>query len=101
MATVAAQPQPLTKEDAPTTDELLADVPKTIEAAPFKAWNSGVFAQELLSLQLVQIIDGVASPEKPTEIVEEPKGQIEEGTWGGTQLALTDMYSRIERRYAI
>lgn len=97
MAAVAVQPQPLTEKDAPTIDDLLADVPETIEAAPFKAWDRGVFAHELVSLRLVQVIDGVAS-EKPTEIVEEPKGQIEEGTWGGTQLALTDMYSRIERR---
>lgn len=98
MATVAAQPQPLTKEDAPTTAELLADFPEKIETATLKSWDSGVFAQELVTMKIVQVIDGVASPETPTEIVEEPKGQMTEGTWGGTQLALTDMYSRIERR---
>ncbi len=97
MATIIAQPQPLTKKETPTLDQLLAEIPEKIEAATFKSWDNGLFAQELVSLQLVQVIDGVASP-KTTIIVEEPKGQIEEGTWGGTQLALTDMYSRIEQR---
>ena len=98
MAAVAAQPQPLSKSEAPTLDELLAAVPEKIEAAALKSWDSGVFTQELVSQRLVQSISGAADPDEPTK-VEDPEGnQLEEGTWGGTQLALTDMYSRIERR---
>jgi len=59
-----------------------------------------VFAQELVSKHLVQVVNNAASPDTPTE-VEEPEGQIEEGTWGGTQFALTVMYGRIERRYVV
>jgi len=59
-----------------------------------------VFAQELVSKRLVQVVSNAAPPHTPTE-VEEPEGQTEKGTWGGTQLALTDMYSRIERRYVV
>jgi len=90
MATIGSQPQPLTKDDAPTLDQLLSDCPKKIEEAPFYSWDCGVFAQELVSKHLVQIVSNAASPDTPIE-VEEPEGQIEEGTWGGTQLALTDI----------
>ena len=77
MATVAAVAQPLTRSEAPTLDQLLAEVPENIEAAKLKSWDNGVFAQELVSQRLVQVISGVASPDTPTE-VEEPEGQIEE-----------------------
>jgi len=59
-----------------------------------------VFAQELVSKHLFQVVSNSASPDTPTE-VEEPEGQIEEGIWGGIQFALTDMYGRIKRRYVV
>ncbi len=87
MATVAANSQPLMRSEAPTLEELLSEVPEEIEAAALKSWDNGAFAQELASQGLVQIISGVADPDEPTA-VQEPEGQLEEGTWGGNPIGV-------------
>lgn len=66
------------------------DIPEKVADYKLKRWDAGIFAQELVKEDLAP------------RVAEEGKlrvndGQIEEGTYGGTQLALTEMYDRIER----
>ena len=81
----------------PSVDELFNGVPKDVKDYRLKHWDKGVFSLELLNLSItpstVDISDGVVSG--PLKI---PLGQVKEGTYSGTQLALTEMFSRIEKR---
>lgn len=78
----------------PSEKEYFAQIaPEAVENAPLPSFDPGVFNNELLKLKLYPTFD----PEDPT-LVKEPEGNIVEGTYMGTQLALTEAYSRIERR---
>lgn len=81
----------------PSKDALLQDVPADVNAFQLKHWDKGVFSLELLNLAItpptVAIADGGVSDE-----INVPEGQIKEGTYGGTQLAITEIFSRIETR---
>ena len=56
-------------------------VPKDIKDLPLKQWNKGVFDHELVKTKLV---DGKGK-------------QLQQGTYAGTELAITEIYARIER----
>ena len=73
----------------PTTGGTTEEIPEKIEDFKLKRWDAGIFAQELVK-------ENVA-PVKEDGKVKVNDGQIEEGTYGGTQLALTEMYDRVER----
>ncbi|KAK3326154.1 lipoxygenase [Apodospora peruviana] len=76
--------------------EFLAQIaPKDVANAPLPSFDPGVFDNELLKLKLYPTID----PDNPN-VVKEPEGNIKQGTYVGTQVALTQAYSRIEQTFA-
>jgi hypothetical protein len=66
--------------------------PESVRDAPLPSFDPGVFDNELLKLKLYPTVD----PRNPSH-VREPEGNIVEGTYMGTQVALTQAYSRIEQ----
>ena len=66
--------------------------PQNIQDLPLTSFDSGVFNNELLALELYSTVD----PHDPTKAVG-PKGNIVQGTYTGTQVALTQLYQRIEQ----
>lgn len=92
----ALDPAPILQH--PSEDDLFQGVPKDVKDYRLKHWDKGVFSLELLNLSItpptVDISDGVVSGH-----IKIPPGQVKEGTYSGTQLALTEMFSRIEKRY--
>lgn len=81
----------------PSQDELFKGVPEDVKDYRLKHWDKGVFSLELLNLSItpatLNIHDGLVS-----DHLKIPSGQVKEGTYSGTQLALTEMFSRIEKR---
>ena len=76
-------------------DQLLGGVPRKIRDLPLKSFNKGIFAKELVDLDVVPSTDPkVVAPSRENR--QDPSGDIREGTYGGTQLALTELYERIE-----
>ncbi|KAM7202572.1 putative lipoxygenase [Naviculisporaceae sp. PSN 640] len=73
--------------------EFLAQIaPKDVKNAPIPSYDPGVFDNELLKLKLYATVkDGK---------VKEPEGNITKGTYLGTQVALTQAYSKIEQTFA-
>ena len=80
----------------PAEDPPEYDYPDRIEDAPFRGWDNKIFAQELVRSQIAPRVTNLSNDNERTES-ETGTGQIQHGTWGGTQLALTEMYSRIEQ----
>lgn len=78
----------------PTEQEFFSGIiaPVSVAHAPLPSFDPGVFDNELLKLGLCPVVD----PNDPTN-VDEPEGDIKEGTYTGTQLALTEAYSRVEK----
>lgn len=91
----ALDPAPIL--EYPSQDELFQDVPENVKDYRLKHWNKGVFSLELLNLSItpttLNVYNGVVSSHLKIS-----SGQVEEGTYSGTQLALTEMFSRIEKR---
>ncbi|KAL2131362.1 hypothetical protein VTI74DRAFT_5173 [Chaetomium olivicolor] len=76
--------------------EYFADIaPASVRDAPLPSFDPGVFDNEMLNLKLYPTVD----PENPS-IVRKPQGDILEGTYMGTQVALIQAYSRIEQTFA-
>jgi hypothetical protein len=71
-------------------DELGLDLPVDIKQLPLTQWDKGVFDFELRLLQNV-----TSSGSKSTSSVK----KLQEGSYAGTQLALTEMFHRIETGY--
>lgn len=92
---VATLLQPLSREEQPSLEVLLKDVPKAIGDVQLSTWDAGLFNQELVKLKIAPVITNLTNPNVPTQS-EENDGDIEKGTWAGTQLAITDLYHRIE-----
>lgn len=67
-----------------------------IRHAPLQEFDAGVLSEELLNLKIFDIVDHSA-PAGPNA-TKYAGGNIKEGTYAGTQAALTQIYSRIERR---
>lgn len=73
--------------------EFFADLaPESVKDAPLPSFDPGIFDNEMLKLKLYPKID----PGNPS-LIGEPEGNIREGTYMGTQVALTQAYSRIEQ----
>jgi hypothetical protein len=87
----------------PTQQSILKHLPKakfldqaapaSVEHVPLPSFDPGVFDNEMMRQQLYPTLD----PDDPT-VVREPEGNITEGGYLGTQIALTQAYSRIEQR---
>lgn len=89
----ASRPDQNTILKHPTEKEFLAQIaPKAVGDAPLPSFDPGIFNNELLKLKLYPTVD----PKNPL-VVKPPAGNIVEGTYVGTQLALTQAYSRIEQ----
>ena len=88
------QSQAATAPDAVTTSPEPAskDLPEKVTDFVLKRWDAGVFGQELVNVGVAPV-----APTKQDPRLRVNDGQIQEGTYGGTQLALTEMYDRIER----
>jgi len=79
-----------------TEKEYLAKVaPQTAKDLPLGSFDPGVFDNELLQLKLYSTVD----PKDPAQ-AREPEGNIRQGTYTGTQVALTQAYSRIEQTFS-
>jgi hypothetical protein len=76
----------------PENDFFDQTAPESVGDVPLPSFDPGVFDNELMKLKLYPNID----PQDPS-IVREPEGNIVEGTYTGTQVALTQAYSRIEQ----
>ena len=74
-------------------------------------WDTGVFINEMAKLDILpQKLDDLTEKDElefqqnPENLLQKAQAQapdsISEGTWDGTQLALTKMYELIEKRYA-
>lgn len=75
-------------------EEFLGKLPLKIGDATLPSYDCGVFNNELVDLKLYSKID----PNDPTSTVD-AGGNITEGTYAGTQVALTQVYSQIEQRW--
>jgi hypothetical protein len=60
-------------------------LPEHISDVPLRQWNRGVFDRELVDQQLVTA----------------NSMQLQEAGYAGTQLALQDVYARIEQRFVV
>lgn len=66
--------------------------------APLQDFDPGVLTSELLNLNIYEKVDNAASHGPKNS--KYAGGNITEGTYAGTQAALTQIYGRIEQRYA-
>jgi len=71
---------------------LAQTAPNSVADVPLPSFDPGIFDNEIMKLKLYPIID----PQDPS-VVRPPEGDIVEGTYRGTQVALTQAYSRIEQ----
>jgi hypothetical protein len=76
----------------PEKEFFAQSAPESVGDVPLPSFDPGIFDNELMKLKLYPNID----PQDPS-IVREPEGNIVEGTYMGTQVALTQAYSRIEQ----
>lgn len=74
-------------------EEFLSSLPSNIADAPLPSFDPGVLNNELLNLSIYQKLD----PDDPRK-TQDAGGNITKGTYSGTQVALTQLYSRIEQR---
>lgn len=77
----------------PETKYLAQTLPDAVQDVPLPSFDPGVFDNEMMKEKLYPSVD----PKDPFN-VREPEGNIVEGTYVGTQVALTQAYSRIEQR---
>lgn len=88
--------QPLSHRAVPTAEELLDKIPENVEDNYIDALDAVSFDQQLIKEDIAPKLSHVtdAGPTKSTSA----EGSIDEGTWGGTQLALKEFYNRVEMR---
>ncbi len=72
-------------------------LPSDIAKATLKAWDKAVFSSELVNLNIVPPLNPVKVGQKTADESNVGNGNIQEGTYSGTKLALTELYDRIER----
>lgn len=80
----------------PSKKDLLRDVPESITEFPLQHWDKGVFSLELLDQDITPV---TVTSGKGGRKLQFPKGQVTRGTYVGTQMAITEMYNRIEAAY--
>lgn len=87
-----------TVEKPPYADEQqVKKEAEEIAAQPLAAFDWGLFAIELLSLGIAAASVTYEPTTDKTEVDSNPQGQIEEATYGGTQLAITAVFNQIEK----
>ncbi|KAK4153034.1 lipoxygenase [Chaetomidium leptoderma] len=92
----ATRPNQRTILEHPSEKSYLAQTaPECVGDVPLPSFDPGVFDNEIMKLKLYPTVD----PQDPS-IIREPEGNIVEGTYMGTQVALTQAYSRIEQTFA-
>ena len=74
-------------------EEFLSKLPTSVHQAPLPSYDLGVLGNELVDLKLYCRVD----PDDPTKTVD-AGGNITQGTYAGTQVALTQVYAQIEQR---
>ena len=72
-------------------------LPSNIADVPLRSWDKAVFSSELVKLNIVPPVNPVKVGESEALMSSVGDGSVQEGTYSGTQLALTEMYDRIER----
>lgn len=92
--TAPAVPKPDSILKQPSLEGRKKDASISVGDVPFADIDPGVFNSELVKLKIYAKPDQKNLAQKP----ELGGGNIEEGTYAGTQAALTHAYSRIERR---
>lgn len=80
----------------PSKTDLLRDVPESITDFPLQHWDKGVFSLELLDQAITPVTVTYGEGGRKLHF---PKGQVTRGTYVGTQMAITEMYNRIEAAY--
>lgn len=76
-------------------DQMLSGVPQKVRGLPLKSFNKGIFSREMVNVNVVPPTDSsIVAPSVKDR--KEPDGDVTEGTYGGTQLALTEIYDRVE-----
>lgn len=80
----------------PSKTDLLRDVPESITEFPLQHWDKGVFSLELLDQGITPV---TVTYGKDGRKLQFPKGQVKRGTYAGTQMAITEIYNRIEAAY--
>ncbi len=88
--------QPLSRRNAPSTEELLSKIPEDIENNYTDGYDPVSYDQQLIKYGIAPTLSHVTDSE-PTQSIA-AGGTIEEGSWAGTQLALKEFYSRVEIR---
>ena len=87
---------PKTLDDVPKLNEILQVEPKSnVEDDPVVALDKGVFFNELLKQGLT--LSNEDNDADGIELV--AKSGLQTGTYQGTQMALTEMYSLLEEAY--
>jgi hypothetical protein len=74
-------------------DAFIGKIPKSVHEMPLPSFDPGVFGNEMIKQKIYSNID----PEDPTKATY-AGGDIGQGSYAGTQVALTEVYSRIEQR---
>ena len=90
--------------------QILPSIPVHVADLPLKQWNKAVFDYELIRQKLVKkpssantsalqlLRQNLKAPSNPATTTAATTQQIQQGTYAGTQLALTEMFDKIERR---
>jgi hypothetical protein len=92
-ASLATVPTPSEILEHPSIEERKQQIPADIRDQTFVDIDPGVFDEELIKLGIFTKLD----PHDPSKPAVYQDGNIETGSYSGTQAALTHLYSRIER----
>lgn len=79
--------------DHEAEEDFLKKLPERVGDALLSSYDPGVLGNELVDQKLYSHAD----PEDPSKAVH-AGGKIVQGSYGGTQVALTQVYSQIEQR---
>lgn len=77
----------------PSKKDLLRDVPENIADFQLQHWDKGIFSLELLDQAITPVSVTYGQGRRKLHF---PKGHVKRGTYVGTQMAITEMYNRIE-----
>jgi hypothetical protein len=83
-------------------DEMLDGTPEDISKYPMKTWDAGVFNNDLVREKLAPNPNAKAAPQtvnnNPSTSGEQIPGNITKGSYDGSQLAILEIFQRIESR---
>lgn len=83
-------------------EEMLDGTPQDISQYPMKTWDAGIFNNDLVREKLAPDPKVTAAPktahEDPSTSGEQITGNITKGTYDGSQLAILEIFQRIESR---